>query len=145
MVQKTFAVPPFSARESAQDSGAVLPLRRKGGRPPKEEGDLLDQLIRTNVTRRELERLLTECQRVNLTRRLSFAGFVREKLLAGTAVPTTTTREELLLETLQRLQDCRLALSAASGGKNGADQPALAATLPRMEDLIERLATWWFD
>jgi hypothetical protein len=107
----------------------------------------LDQLIRTNVTRRELEHLLAECQRVNLTRRLSFAGFVREQLLAGTAVPATIPREELLLETLQRLQDCRLALGAAGGGESesGADQTALATTLQRMEDLINRLATWWFD
>lgn len=145
MVQKTSATPSFSAREPARESGEKTPARRKGGRPPKKEGDLLDQLIRTNVTRRELEHLLTECQRVNLTRRLSFAGFVRERLIAGTAAPTTTAREELLLETLQRLQDCRLALQASRGGENGADQPALAATLQRLESLIDQLASWWFD
>lgn len=145
MVQKTSAAPPFSAREPTRESREKTPVRGKGGRPPKEEGDLLDQLIRTNVTRRELEHLLTECQRVNLTRRLSFAGFVREKLLAAAAAPTTTAREELLLETLQRLQDCRLALQASSGGQNGADQPALATTLQRIENLIDQLASWWFD
>lgn len=147
MVQKTHAAPPFLTQEPARESPARAPIRRKGGRPPKEDRDLLDQLIRTNVTRRELEHLLAECQRVNLTRRLSFAGFVREQLLAGTAVPATIPREELLLETLQRLQDCRLALGAAGGGESesGADQTALATTLQRMEDLINRLATWWFD
>lgn len=144
MVQKTSAAPPVSAREPAWESREKTPARGKGGRPPKEEGDLLDQLIRANVTRRELEHLLTECQRVNLTRRLSFAGFVREKLLAAAAAPTTA-REELLLETLQRLQECRLALQASRGGENGADQPALAASLQRLDKLIDQLASWWFD
>jgi hypothetical protein len=97
------------------------------------------------VTRRELEYLLTECQRVNLSRRLSFAGFVREQLLVGTAPLAPPAREELLLETLQRLQDCRLAVLKASGGENEADQPALATTLQRINHLIDQLATWWFD
>ena len=145
MVQKTHSSPLFSSRERTPGGGDGVRLRPKGGRPPKEEGELLDQLIRTNVTRREMEHLLAECQRINLTRRLSFAGFVRERLLAGGAVSSRCAREELLLETLQRLQDCRLALKVPSDAKNGPTSPGLAATLERLNHLIDRLATWWFD
>lgn len=145
MVRKTNAAPRSILGNSTLEYGAGAPIRRKGGRPPKEEDARLDQLIRTNVTRRELEHLLAECRRINLTRRLSFAGFVRERLLAETAAPTGVAREEVLLETLQRLQDCRLALNEVGGGENGPDSPNLDAALERLNDLIDRLATWWFD
>lgn len=145
MVQKTSDAPGSLNGGSAREGAPGAPTRRRGGRPPKEKEDALERPIRANVTRREMEHLRAECRRINLTRRLSFAGFVREKLVAGTAAPAKADREALLLETLQRLQDCRLALSTASGGANAADQPALATTQLRIEKLIDQLATWWFD
>lgn len=108
------------------------------------------QLIRTNVTRGESQRLKEEYSRFTLTRRLSFAGFIREKLFVGPSTSVRLDREALLLETLQRLQDCRLALNAMDGEERDADHADadhsdLAATLQRIDHLVERLATWWFD
>lgn len=145
MVQKIdFA---FNATKcDSKPEAADLPsCRGRGGRPAKEGEALLNALIRTNITGREKERLEDEYRRFCLSRRISFAGFIREKLLSGAAAPARPSREERLLETLQHLQDCRLVLRSLSEAKDGTNPADAAATLEQVNNLVERLAEWWFD
>lgn len=127
-------------------AAAELPsCRGRRGRPEKNGEALLNELIRTNITHRERQRLEKEYRQVCLSRRLSFAGFIREKLLSEAAAPARPSREERLLETLQQLQDCRLVLRNLSEAETGTCPEGAAAALEQINNLVERLAEWWFD
>lgn len=130
-----------AASEGTTDSTRPNAARR--GRPTLDPASQRTVVVKTLVTPAEKVRLREAFHQASAARRLTFAEFLRQRLLAG-GTPARPPRRERL-DGLLLLDECRQALLRLAK-----EQPAPAAEdrlermLSRLETTLNEVTEWWY-